>query len=553
MAYSIQAKFFKFAKKINSTKRPVEQPSTMLERSVEIIEPFDLLNPTIKVVDCWTDATKDTWTYFMQFNYVKLGDTSDDGREVDRYYWIKNWRRERGVNYAECEVDVLASWRGTIHGYERHPNMQLIERTSKAADYHLTDPMRPKTMNTIKKTITSTGGAGSWSFSDPTAIFMMYPSAAITQGGSIVYSPGNVFGGSKISRDAFMAHISDVLWYNGDYESLNPDNPYGLSSGQAVKDFVADYYMLPYEWSHGTAAYSVFAFGDWDFTISQPKKKSGGAVRFELDKGESLNPMTDITAIKLVASWTYPTSQVLSSEYWLNTSEYVNLELTIQPFGTLTIPIDLLQFGTHFAVQIHGDIQGNVILSIKCGDRITVLATSNVRYVDSYKYAPRSTVADVNQTQRMANFGHVVNFTNAVTDTAMNWSTFASNSIGAVYQYMSSSEAALKSIAVNSYPSGVMCTGISGSTLISDPVVTLIRYEVTPAMRDKYGYPYHKYEALGDHVKTDNNPGFVQCCGANMDNIVEDYTTYGRNGSASITVTEKQAICNYLNGGVYLE
>ena len=54
-------------------------------------------------------------------------------------------------------------------------------------------------------------------------------------------------------------------------------------------------------------------------------------------------------------------------------------------------------------------------------------------------------------------------------------------------------------------------------------------------------------------VADDNQPGFVQCSNANIDNVVEDYTTYGRNGNASMTVTEKTAICNFLNGGVYLE
>lgn len=559
MAYNVSAKFFKFAKKINSTRRPSEQPSTMLERSVEIMEPFNLLTPTIKVVD--VDLGEGAYSYFLQFNYIKLGDTNGNGREIDRYYWIRNWRREGGVNYAECEVDALASWRGVIFGTtpeEGRPNYQLIERTSKASNYFLNDSMRPKTMRTTKSVINAVGHTGRWSFDDPTAIFIMYPSATISTAGAIEFSPGNVFGGTTSSRDAFMKHISDVLWYYTTWTlPENPDpseepNSLSLSSGKTVKDFVSDYYLLPYDWDYRNTNYHTFTFGEWDFTTTLPKKDAGGAVRFELSNGEGLTPMTNITDVKLIASWNYMTSDVLLGEQWLNTSEYVNAEITIQPFGTMTIPIDLLQFGTQFAIQIHADIQGNAVLSVKCGERECILATSNVRYVDSYKYAPRATTGDVDQIRVRTGFGTAGLMYNTIANTAANMFSFAGNTLSFAQNYITNMENASASIAAAAYPNGVHCTGVSGTTIISEPIVTIMRYNVAEPVREKYGYPYHKFEPIILHIATENNPGFVRCSGASLEFPTEDYTP-GRNGNASMTVTEKTSICDYLNGGIYLE
>lgn len=538
MAYNINAKFFKFAKKPNSTRLPTEQSTTMLERSVEIIEPFDLLNPTIKVVDCWTDAVKDTWTYFMQFNYVKLGDTTGPGREVDRYYWIKNWRREGGVNFAECEVDVLASWRGTIHGFEGHPNKQLVERCSAAVDYTLRDNLRPTLASCSHKSANMTKISGQWAYEidgSQTPVFVsMHP--CIT---GVKYKIPGIWRFSGATYPVLEKNMSI---------SLGVGEGAGFkASNLTVADFIDYAYKLPYDLNVGNLMSEIY-FGILE--AGQPYVKVSGV---------SCGPVTDTN--KIVGLWEWTVSG-LPSEAWLATEEYVNITISMKPFGTIQVPMSLIKNASKLNVLVEGDCFGNVTCEIygsTSSGTITerfIAGSSNVALNIGKGVTSQVSQAMINRA--MNRVAYEAGKSSTMLKNALAGSIISFNPSGAMSNlkqlgFVDTDAAWSRVDALSSLISSVRVSSspASGTCVITDPVINITINNVAPAQNDKYGRPLHKVRELSTLVANDNQPGFVQCSDANIDN--EDYTTYGRNGSASMTVTEKTAICNFLNGGVYLE
>ena len=538
MAYSINAKFFKFAKKPNSTRRPAEQPSTMLERSVEIMEPFDLLNPTIKVVDCWTDAVKDTWTYFMQFNYVKLGDTTGNGREVDRYYWIKNWRREGGVCFADCEVDVLASWRGTIHGYEGHPNMQLVERSSAAVNTTLRDNLRPIVSTVTNKSQTMTKSTGShWAYDTGYKMMSMFPTAAT--GGGI-----SDIGLYAADNSAFITITSAYATF---LQTGLEQTAFSNVSTKSIGDFCGNNYELPYPPSLDNVAIPFLRFGSNNVEVPH--------AEITLSALEKLYRVTGNTG--KVATWTIAASSIIGGlEDWLVTDEFLHVSVKFNPFGTCTIPVSLIKNASIIYLQVIGDNFGNVICQIygnKSNGELTetiVMGSSNVARSIGYSVMQSTSQNQLAYLEAKGNWkgGSIAaGVLNAFTNPLGAAANAIQTGIGQYFNYEDEIKSYIGGLSVNS-------GGASSGTIIQDnPIINITINNVAPAQNNKYGRPLHQVRNLGELVATDTQPGFVQCSDANIDSVVEDYTTYGRNGSASMTITEKTAICNFLNGGVYLE
>ena len=556
MANKIVAKFFKFAKKPNSTRRPAEQPSTMLERSVEIIEPFDLLNPTIKVVDCFTDTTKDTWTYFMQFNYVKLGDTVGNGREVDRYYWIKNWRREGGVCFADCEVDVLASWRGTIHGYEGHPNMQLVERCSATHnDYE--DAMRFTTSAvTTGKISGGNPSTGSWNWDNRYYYASIHPSIVGKSSGSINPAP-TLFRMTPNGFNDFQQFMSVSLKQRTtDMLGNNKE----VSTSRSVRDFVDNVICLPYKDNSSATEVQNMTFGRND-----PEEGGRCTIPFSGTEATTFTGVYALTnsGVQLdsigVAEWNINIASVWSSESWLNTSKYLSLSLNMSPFGNIPLPVDLLKEKSSISLKVIGDLLGNITLILATSNNSIILGRTNIAFQPNLFSAPIATSYDIKHAINASRMSGATNVLNGYLNTvggimSRNPVMMAAGitQIGMTVTQQSYNEA--NAIASVLYPSGVSSVAAGGINLyLSNPIINYTRFAVAPAQNDKYGRPLHEVRALSTLVADGNQSGFVQCSDANIDNVVEDYTTYGRNGSASMTITEKLAICNYLNGGVYLE
>lgn len=124
----MQATFYQFAKRTNSTKRP----SGGQEFGIDLKAPCNIIDPEIKI------ATQSDPT---GFNYCYLPTFS-------RYYWVKNWTYSDGLWIASLTVDTLASYRDEI-GH----STEYVVRSSAKFDPKIADNLYPTKATITTRTI----------------------------------------------------------------------------------------------------------------------------------------------------------------------------------------------------------------------------------------------------------------------------------------------------------------------------------------------------------------------------------------------------------------
>ena len=115
---AVNIKFWQFAKKENSTKKP-ETDGTAY--SCLLKGPVNLMNPIITLQH---DNP-------VGYNYAYIS-------TFGRYYFVTNWTYERGLWYAELRVDVLSSWKDEIG-----ESTQYVTRSASTYDGTIIDLQYP--------------------------------------------------------------------------------------------------------------------------------------------------------------------------------------------------------------------------------------------------------------------------------------------------------------------------------------------------------------------------------------------------------------------------
>lgn len=118
----MNARFYTFAKRINSTARPAANSGVLYD--IILKEPSSIIRPHLELI--WTGAGSPT-----AFNYVYLSDFS-------RYYWIDNWTYNNRKWQADCSVDPLASWKRQIGNSAKY-----ILRSAADSDPNILDNYYP--------------------------------------------------------------------------------------------------------------------------------------------------------------------------------------------------------------------------------------------------------------------------------------------------------------------------------------------------------------------------------------------------------------------------
>ena len=94
----MNATFYTFAKKENSTKRPASGSGT--QYGIYLKDATGILSPQIEIH--YSGAGDPS-----AFNYAYIGD-------FERYYFVREWTYNKGIWTAQLEVDALASWKDFI-------------------------------------------------------------------------------------------------------------------------------------------------------------------------------------------------------------------------------------------------------------------------------------------------------------------------------------------------------------------------------------------------------------------------------------------------------
>lgn len=187
----MQATFYQFAKRTNSTKRP----SGGQGFGIDLKAPCNIIDPEIKIAT-QSDPSRYNYCYLPTFS---------------RYYWVKNWTYSDGLWNASLTVDTLASYREQIGN-----STEYVVRSSAKYDPEIVDNLYP-----TKATITTrTLYANSTPFTDnpengSRGFFVV-----------VVNAPGYVsFGGAiylAMSGTTFQKLMAALL-QNTDYLNISAD------------------------------------------------------------------------------------------------------------------------------------------------------------------------------------------------------------------------------------------------------------------------------------------------------------------------------------------
>lgn len=118
MSYTVT--FWTFAKKSNSTKQPTV---TGTDYICEVMDGSGIMNPTVKLHTSFQDPSL--------YNYARISAWA-------RYYFVSNWRYDRGMWWADLTEDVLASWKTYIGSHTGY-----VLRCAAASDGNVADTFYP--------------------------------------------------------------------------------------------------------------------------------------------------------------------------------------------------------------------------------------------------------------------------------------------------------------------------------------------------------------------------------------------------------------------------
>ena len=113
--------FWSFSKKANSTAQPTATATASF--SCDIVDGSGLLAPTIKLHTNFTDP--------VGYTYAEIPD-------FGRYYFVKGWRYDKGLWWADLTVDVLATYKTDIGSQTKY-----IARAASDFDGRIVDNMYP--------------------------------------------------------------------------------------------------------------------------------------------------------------------------------------------------------------------------------------------------------------------------------------------------------------------------------------------------------------------------------------------------------------------------
>lgn len=124
---AVQVVFYKFGKKINSTKRP-DAETESVTYSCNMLDDCSIINPKISIAG--SDNTFNPSIY--NYAYIASYDS--------RYYYVSDWTYSQGLWIASLTEDVLASWRGNIGTSSQYI---LRAASTSAVDWRIADANYP--------------------------------------------------------------------------------------------------------------------------------------------------------------------------------------------------------------------------------------------------------------------------------------------------------------------------------------------------------------------------------------------------------------------------
>lgn len=313
----MQAIFYQFAKRTNSTKRP----SGGQEFGIDLKAPCNIIDPEIKI------ATQNDPT---GYNYCYLPTFS-------RYYWVKNWTYADGIWNASLTVDTLASYRNQIGS-----STEYVVRSSAKYNGTISDGLYPATAE-VRSVTSAFQGGFSETISGGFFVIGFIAKAANSIGAItyVVMTPGNA---KKLSAKL----LTDVSY-------LSIDNT-------EISDSLTKVLFNPYQY---IVSCNYFPFDIAKITAHLPLVSSVDVGWWSVDVpcwilGEDNNKLTKSVSVSIPK---HP--QAVSRGGYCNASPYTDYTIFLQPFGVIPLDASKLWGAATLSIQYVTDLfTGDSILRI---------------------------------------------------------------------------------------------------------------------------------------------------------------------------------------------
>lgn len=304
----MQAIFYQFAKRTNSTKRP----SGGQGFGIDLKAPCNIIDPEIKI------ATQSDPT---GFNYCYLPTFS-------RYYWVKNWTYSDGLWNASLTVDTLASYRDQIGN-----STEYVTRSSAQYDGTISDGLYPASAKVQSVTTAFQGGFAETIREGFFVIgFVAKTPNSIGAVTYVVMSPGNA---KKLSSKL----LTDVSY-------LSIDNA-------EISDSLTKILFNPYQY---IVSCNYFPFDIAELTAHLPLVSSVDVGWWSVDVpcwilGEDNNNLTKSVSVGIPK---HP--QAASRGVYCNASPYTDYTIFLQPFGVIPLDASKLWGAATLSIQYTVDL-----------------------------------------------------------------------------------------------------------------------------------------------------------------------------------------------------
>lgn len=304
----MQATFYQFAKRSNSTKRP----SGGQDFGIDLKAPCNIIDPEIKIAT-QSDPTGYNYCYLPTFS---------------RYYWVKNWTYAGGLWVASLTVDTLASYRDEIGD-----STEYVVRSSAKYDGTISDSLYP-----AKATVQSVTNAFQGGFAETISggFFVIgFIAKAANSIGAVTYvvmTPGNA---KKLSAKL----LTDVSY-------LSIDNT-------EISDSLTKVLFNPYQY---IVSCNYFPFSIAEITAHLPLVSSVDVGWWSVGipcwiLGADNNKLTKSVRVSIPK---HP--QAASRGGYCNASPYTDYTIFLQPFGVIPLDASKLWGAVALSIQYTVDL-----------------------------------------------------------------------------------------------------------------------------------------------------------------------------------------------------
>lgn len=313
----MQAIFYQFAKRTNSTKLP----SGGHEFGIDLKAPCSIIDPEIKIA---------TQSDPSGFNYCYLPTFS-------RYYWVKNWTYSDGLWNASLTVDPLASYRDQIGN-----STEYVTRSSAQYDGTISDGLYPASAK-VQSVTTAFQGGFAETISGGFFVIGLIAKAANSIG-AITYAVMTPTNAKKLSAKL----LTDVSY-------LSIDNT-------EISDSLTKVLFNPYQY---IVSCNYFPFDIAELTAHLPLVSSVDVGWWSIAVpcwilGEDNNKLTKSVSVSIPK---HP--QAASRGGYCNASPYTDYTIFLQPFGVIPLDASKLWGAVTLSIQYMVDLfTGDSILRI---------------------------------------------------------------------------------------------------------------------------------------------------------------------------------------------